>query len=75
MPNKNKREQKQVYLHFAEREYIRLYFVPFLFAITWRRLMMCTEGHTATINNTALNDDEVFFFFCQLGKYKASCAL
>lgn len=37
-------------------------FVPFLFALTWRKLMLRYEEHTATINNTALNDEEVGFY-------------
>lgn len=36
-------------------------FVPFLFALTWRRLMLCYEEHTFQINNAAVNDEEVGF--------------
>lgn len=39
----------------------RALFVPFLFALTWRRLMLRYEEHTAAINNAALNDEEVGF--------------
>lgn len=36
-------------------------FMPWLFALTWRRLMMRPEEHTAQINNAAINDKEVGF--------------
>lgn len=35
--------------------------VPFLFAWTWRRIMMQPEEHSAQINNAAVNDEEVGF--------------
>lgn len=46
--------------------------MPRLFAITWRKLMMRSEEHSAHINNAAVNDEEVLFFFRQLGYYKTS---
>ena len=36
-------------------------FMPCLFALTWRRLMMRSEEHTLQINNAAVNDEEVGF--------------
>lgn len=35
--------------------------MPWLFAITWRKLMMRSEEHSAQINNAAVNDEEVGF--------------
>lgn len=35
--------------------------MPWLFALTWRRLMMRTEEHSFQINNAAVNDEEVGF--------------
>lgn len=39
----------------------RAIFMPWLFALTWRRLMLRPEEHTAQINNAAVNDEEVGF--------------
>lgn len=39
----------------------RAVWMPWLFALTWRRLMMRSEEHTAQINNAAVNDEEVVF--------------
>lgn len=50
-------------------------FVPFLFALTWRRLMLRYEEHTATINNAALNDEEVGFSFANWENTKHQLAL
>lgn len=35
--------------------------MPWLFALTWRRLMMRSEEHTLNINAAAINDDEINF--------------
>lgn len=35
--------------------------MPFIFALTWRRLMMRSEEHSYQINNAAINDEEVGF--------------
>lgn len=50
-------------------------FVPFLFALTWRRLMLRYEEHTATINNAALNDEEVGFSLANWENTKRQLAL
>lgn len=50
-------------------------FVPFLFALTWRRLMLRYEEHTATINNVALNDEEVGFSLANWENTKQQLAL
>lgn len=50
-------------------------FVPFLFALTWRKLMLRYEGHMATINNTALNDEEVGFYLANWENTKHQLAL
>lgn len=39
----------------------RALFVPFLFALTWRRIMFRTEEHSSQINNAAVNDEELGF--------------
>lgn len=39
----------------------RALFVPFLFALTWRRIMLRTEEHSSQINNAAVNDEELGF--------------
>ena len=50
-------------------------FVPFLFSLTWRRLMLRYEEHTATINNAALNDEEVGFSLANWENTKHQLAL
>lgn len=50
-------------------------FVPFLFALTWRKLMLRYEEHTATINNAALNDEEVGFSLANWENTKHQLAL
>lgn len=49
--------------------------VPFLFAVKWRRLMLRTEKHSATINNAALNDEEVGFSLANWENTKQQLAL
>ncbi len=49
--------------------------MPWLYAITWRRLMMRPEEHTATINNAALNDEEVGFSLANWENTKHQLAL
>lgn len=49
--------------------------MPWLFSLTWRRLMMRYEEHTATINNTALNDEEVGFSLANWENTKHQLAL
>lgn len=53
----------------------RALFVPFLFAVTWRRLMLRYEEHTAKINDTALNDEEVGFCLANWENTKHQLAL
>lgn len=53
----------------------RALFVPFLFALTWRRLMLRYEEHTATINNAALNDEEMGFSLANWENTKHQLAL
>lgn len=48
---------------------------PWLFSLTWRRLMMRYEEHTATINNAALNDEEVGFSLANWENTKHQLAL
>mgnify|MGYP001097975751 FL=1 len=50
-------------------------FVPFLFALTWRKLMLRYEEHTASINNAALNDEEVGFSLANWENTKHQLAL
>ena len=50
-------------------------FMPWLFWLTWRRLMMRPEEHCATINNTALNDEEVGFSLANWENTKHQLAL
>lgn len=49
--------------------------MPWMFSLTWRRLMMRYEEHTATINNTALNDEEVGFSLANWENTKHQLAL
>ena len=49
--------------------------MPFLFALTWRKLMMRSVEHTATINETALNDKEVGFSLANWENTKRQLAL
>lgn len=53
----------------------RALFVPGLFALTWRHLMLRYVEHTATINNAALNDEEVGFSFANWENTKHQLAL
>ena len=53
----------------------RALFVPFLFALTWRKLMLRYEEHTATINNAALNDEEMGFSLANWENTKHQLAL
>lgn len=53
----------------------RAIWMPWLFSLTWRRLMMRYEEHTATINNTALNDEEVGFSLANWENTKQQLAL
>lgn len=53
----------------------RALFVPFLFALTWRMLMLRDEEHTATINTAALNDEEVGFSLANWENTKHQLAL
>lgn len=39
----------------------RAVWLPWLFALTWRKLMRRPEEHTFQINNAAVNDEEVGF--------------
>ena len=52
----------------------KAFFVPFLFALTWRRLMLRTEEHLYHINHTAINDEEVGFYFANWEDTKHQCA-
>lgn len=49
--------------------------MPWLYWATWHRLMMRTEEHTAMINNTALNDEEVGFSLANWENTKNQLAL
>lgn len=49
--------------------------VPFLFAVKWRKLMLRSEEHVATINNAALNDEEVGFYLANWENTKHQLAL
>lgn len=53
----------------------RALFVPFLFAFTWRKLMLRSEKHTLEINNTAVNDEEVGFSLANWENTKHQLAL
>lgn len=53
----------------------RALFVPGLYAVTWRRLMLRYEEHCAVINNAALNDEEVGFSFANWENTKHQLAL
>lgn len=53
----------------------RALFVPFAFSLMWRRLMLRNEEHSATINNTALNDEEVGFSLANWENTKHQLAL
>lgn len=50
-------------------------FFPPLFALTWRKIMMRSEQHCATINSTALNDEEVGFCLANWENTKHQLAL
>lgn len=50
-------------------------YIPFLFALKWRSLMLRYEEHTATINNAALNDEEVGFSLANWENTKRQLAL
>lgn len=50
-------------------------FFPLLFALTWRKIMMRSEQHCATINTTALNDEEVGFCLANWENTKHQLAL
>lgn len=53
----------------------RALFVPLLFAVTWRKLMLRSEEHTLQINNAALNDEEVGFSLANWENTKHQLAL
>lgn len=48
---------------------------PWRFAYTWRKLMMRTEKHTAQINDTAINDEELSFSLANWENTKHQLAL
>ena len=50
-------------------------FVPFLWAITWRRLFRKTNEVTYAINNAGCNNDDVNFFYANWQITKARLAL
>lgn len=53
----------------------RAVWMPWLFSWTWRKLMMRPEEHTSTINNAALNDEEVGFSLANWENTKHQLAL
>lgn len=53
----------------------RAMFVPGLFRLTWRRLMLRPEEHTAQINSAAINDEEINFSLANWENTKHQLAL
>ena len=50
-------------------------FCPLLFAITWRKIMLRTEEHSAMINSAAINDEEMGFSLANWENTKHQLAL
>lgn len=78
--NKAKKIQRKLdTLHAKTAAYYLLgnkaVFMPWLFSFTWRKLMMRSEEHTATINNEAFNDEEVGFSLANWENTKRQLAL
>ena len=49
--------------------------MPWLFWLTWRRLMTRTEEHAASINSAAVNDEEINFSLANWENTKRQLAL
>jgi hypothetical protein len=53
----------------------KLWLIPFVFALTWRRIYNCSEKVSATINATEILGENKVFYLANLGSSKQALAL